>query len=340
MADLTTLANVKAWLGLTGLAIATISKANPAVITLETRPASPMMSGTVYTVEGVNMAGVNGTWSISVLTPTTFTIPVDTTLADTYTTGGVVGISDPLLGRMITSVSAFVETWLNRTIPSASYSENRNGPGGSVLPLDNFPILSVQTLSVDGLVIPPRPALGSPVATGVGFGFGVGPAGYVFDDGALYISGWTFNRGWQNVAVSYTAGYQISDEPHTIPVAATFDTMRWSAGDRGLTYQATGVALTAVSGVPAAGEYTVSGSTYTFNAADVGAVVLVSYAVVPYDLEQAVIDTVGDWYRYIARVGKTSQAIEQQSTVFTNTMLPVRAQGVLNQYRKVAPVSP
>jgi hypothetical protein len=65
---------------------------------------------------------------------------------------------------------------------------------------------------------------------------------------------------------------------------------------------------------------------------------LLSYGFVPFDVEQAAVDMIGDWFRYRDRIGQTSMTIEAQSITFTNTAITARAQGVLNQYKRVAPV--
>jgi hypothetical protein len=91
----------------------------------------------------------------------------------------------------------------------------------------------------------------------------------VNDDLSVMVTGWfRFNRGYNNIAVNYTAGYSP----------------------------------------------------------------------IPFDLEQACIDTVGDWFRYRTRIGKLDEAIEGQSIRFTNTDLPVRAKSVLYTYKRVAPI--
>lgn len=77
---------------------------------------------------------------------------------------------------------------------------------------------------------------------------------------------------------------------------------------------------------------------YTWGYGNVSAVYTAGYATVPFDLEQAVIDTVGDWYKYRDRVGKLDEAIEQQTIRFTNTDLPVRAKAVMLAYKRVEPV--
>ncbi len=160
----------------------------------------------------------------------------------------------------------------------------------------------------------------------------------------MALSGTQFWRGYNNVYVAWTAGFLIADEAQTIPASPPYELItlaRWSAGDRGVTYASSGVAFTAVTGAPAEGEYSVAGSVYTFAAADAGIAVLISYAYVPYDVEQACIDTMGDWFKYRERIGTLSKSIDGQSisyTNFTNTGIPVRAREVLQQYKRVAPI--
>src|SRR5215469_1463317 len=100
---------------------------------------------------------------------------------------------DALLTRLVTSASQFIQTWLGRTIAQTSYSETRNGQGGTRLFLRNRPVVSVVSLTVDGIAIAPAAGPGQP--------------GYLFDDNSIYLSGTAFTRGQQNVAVTYTAGY-------------------------------------------------------------------------------------------------------------------------------------
>jgi hypothetical protein len=338
--DLTQLATVKQWLGLTGLAVSAITNANPAVLTLQTRPATPLLSGVAYRIEGsTGMVLPAGDYVVTVIDPTNFSIPYDTTANGTYTGGAVVSITDPILSRLITACSRYIQNWLNRTIASATYIETRNGLGTSMMALDNFPVLNVTMVTVDGISIPPRPPLGA--ALSGSYTFNGTPGGYVFSDIAVMIANGVFCRGYQNVVISYSAGFQVSNEAQTVPADPgpyTLTTIGyWSAGNRGVRYP-NGAVLTQVTTPTVAGEYSVDGSTYTFSAGDAGADVLLSYAYVPPDVEQAAVDTVGDWFKYIDRVGKTSQAIENQSTQFTNIPLPTRAKDVLQQYKKVAPI--
>lgn len=106
---------------------------------------------------------------------------------------------DDLLTALVTRVSTFVQSWLNRTIALQPYVEVRNGQGNPVMLTQNYPIGSVALLTIDGLTIPPRPPLGPGTFSGL--------AGYTFDVNALYLSGYTFCRGFQNVVINYATGF-------------------------------------------------------------------------------------------------------------------------------------
>lgn len=267
-----------------------------------------------------------------------------TTLPNVKQWLSLTGLSDPLLSRMITSVSAYLQSWLNRVIAAADYTEVRNGTGGAVLPLQQFPVLSVSSLTIDGIVIPLRPPLSANSVSPLGSmftGFGP-PAGYTFDDFSVYVVGNKFWRGFQNIGVAYSAGYQSTDAliVPSLPPYTLSTVSRWSAGDRGVVYVANNAPFTDVAVPTVAGEYSVNGSVYTFSAADAGAPVRLTYASVPWDIEQACIDTLGDWYKYINRIGKTSEGVEGQTTSFVNAPIPARALSVLQQYKKIMAIGP
>jgi hypothetical protein len=85
------------------------------------------------------------------------------------------------------------------------------------------------------------------------------------------------------LVITYAAGYAEKPvEQHTVPVAPgpyaiTVDNSAEFELDCGVTY-AGGAALVAVASGPAPGQYSVAAGEYTFNAADAGAEVVITYA--------------------------------------------------------------
>lgn len=118
-----------------------------------------------------------------------------TTLANVKQWVNVSGTGDDgLLTRLITSVSNFIQTWLNRTMASVAYTETYDGSGGVRQMTVNFPVTAVSSVTVDGSAIPQST--------------GVTVPGYTFDLYGLVMRGsYRFARGQQNVVISYTAGY-------------------------------------------------------------------------------------------------------------------------------------
>jgi uncharacterized phiE125 gp8 family phage protein len=125
---------------------------------------------------------------------------------------------DALLSRLITAASQFIQSWLNRTIASASYSETRNGSGSARLFLRNRPVTAVASVTVDGVAI----AASSPAPTG---------DGYLFDESSLYLVGHCFMRGTQNVTVQYTAGYAATP-PEIEQACIALVALRYKERDR------------------------------------------------------------------------------------------------------------
>jgi hypothetical protein len=344
--DLTTLANAKAWLGLSGLAIAGITNASPAVVTLVGPPQVPLSSGLAVGLFAVNgMTEVNGNeYTITVIDHMNFSIPVDSTAFGVYVDGGLASF-DSLLERLISSVSTYIQSAINRTIRNLPYVEFRSGLGGPTMMLPNFPITNVSAVAINGIQVPSRPPLGTASTTNfIGFGWQTaGPSGYTFDQYRVMLNGYMFTPGYSNIQVDYSAGYLVAGEVQTIPASAPFVLVtqaHWNAGDRGVTYaDGSPFQSTSFGSVLTKGSYSVDpNGVYYFADADAATPVLLSYGYVPFDVEQAAVDMIGDWFRYRDRIGQTSMAIEQQSITFTNTAITARAQGVLNQYKRVTPI--
>ncbi len=100
---------------------------------------------------------------------------------------------EPLLSRLITAASDYIQTWCARSLASQSYTETRDGTGGARLAFLQTPATAVASLIIDGQAIPPGDAASTP--------------GFYFTPTLLNLNGYLFRRGLSNVVISYTAGF-------------------------------------------------------------------------------------------------------------------------------------
>jgi hypothetical protein len=253
-------------------------------------------------------------------------------LGDTVTT------SDAQISGLITSVSRAIYSALQRTnILPATYSEVLNGTGRYDLVLKSFPVISISSLTMDGITVPVAPALPNWPATGYGYVLETVDPIPPGRPANLYMRGRPFRRGLQNVSVSYVAGYQVS-ETQTIAsgtLTALAPYGAWGT-DQGVVYASTGVALTAVSGTPAQGQYKVSAGAYTFNAADNAASVTLSYGFIPADLAQAAIEWTAARFKAQSYIGLKSKSLGGQETISYDTgAMPAFISAAIQPYKRV-----
>jgi hypothetical protein len=102
---------------------------------------------------------------------------------------------DALLQRLLTQVSGAVANYLNRNLLVQSYTERYDGNDAHRLCLRQSPITDVASLLINGSSIPES-------TDG-----GIVLPGYAFDGFYIYLNGYQFYRGVQNVIVTYTAGF-------------------------------------------------------------------------------------------------------------------------------------
>jgi uncharacterized phiE125 gp8 family phage protein len=115
------------------------------------------------------------------------------------------GQDNALLATLCTNASAAVLNFTNRSLLTASHTETRNGQGGDRMPLYEWPVTAVASVSINGTAIPLSTSINQP--------------GYVFDDKTVYLRGYRFTRDVQNVVIAYTAGY--ADVPVDVNQAVT-----------------------------------------------------------------------------------------------------------------------
>ena len=108
------------------------------------------------------------------------------------------GTEDNLLKALITSASIAIANEIGRDFTNINFTETKNGTGMSVMPLDNKPITGITSLVIDGVNIPAR-------TTPSG-------SGYSFSENCIYLSGYSFTRGSQNVTVVYQNALSGDDD--------------------------------------------------------------------------------------------------------------------------------
>jgi hypothetical protein len=247
--------------------------------------------------------------------------------------------SDAVLAALITRTSRQILSYLRRpTVLPHAVSENRDGTGGLTLVLREWPALSVASLTVCGRPVPP-------VAASTRAGYALEPWNGVPPGRAqvLALNGFCFARGAQNVAIAYSAGYQVSAEEETVAAGSVTVLAPYGnwALDGGVSY-ANGTPLVAVGGAPSPGQYQLAPNapgTYNFNAGDNGQAVLITYGYVPADLADACIELVGERFKYAQRIGEISHSLGGNETVsFDNARFTPLVTQLLAPYRHVLPI--
>lgn len=277
---------------------------------------------------------------------------------------------DDLLQSCITALSI---DWLRRTgrlntneqIPTSSpfvqavqYTERYAGSGGQRQYVRNTPIVSIQSLSVDGVAVPQSTDFITPGWVISQDKCSIELIGSIPRGSFRRYSGnpifsrqsvGGFNRGLSNVAVTYTAGYQqtVTNELQLIPSVAPFtvivNTLPWIA-DLGVIYFSNGIALTPSQIAPTQGQYRVQGSgQYLFNSADGGQQVLISYnpSGVPQDVEFVVRKWVVLNYKrkeWIGISSKSSGVAGAGQTNYLSAELTPDIQTVIDNYRRYSVV--
>jgi hypothetical protein len=244
--------------------------------------------------------------------------------------------SNGTLTRVIASVSTFAAQYLQGPVAPITVTETYNGNGRGALALRQRPVLAVTSLTVGNGTVSARVGL-----TG---------SGYVLDGDLLRLPCQGFCWGVQNVQVVYSAGYQTADIT-TVPtpgsgnptIDATDLSRPWNT-DGGVAY-ATGSTFLAITTTPTlAGTYQLStdpqgNAEYVFAPADAGAEIVVTYGYTPEDIQQALVELVGERFRGRDRIGEASQSLGGHvTTSFSQKDMNATIKSLLQPYRQVVPV--
>lgn len=320
-----------------------------------------VLSGNVVTLKDAPQAGdrlVAYYTYAGQVTPGLFVVaadPIDLTAVDAVkawlNTSGTPSkqntIEDANIQRCITAASRY---WLWRTGRGAAnwqttqqspfnqpvaYDEAYDGNGADQLFLRNWPVVSVQSVIVNGRPIPP-----SPGTTG---------RGWILNDVGnriLLRQGECFSSGRQNVHVQYTAGFPatpVTGEIRTIPVAPGPYALQagnppWLA-DVGVAFFSDGSTLERVSTAPQHAQYLlVAPGQYLFSPEDAGLQVLLSYSAAgtPADVRMAVTQMVAVNYKRRQWIDQTAQSMANGAgTVsYRSWELPPEVISVMNAYAR------
>jgi hypothetical protein len=263
-------------------------------------------------------------------------------LADLKSWLGITGTDDDvLLARLITQISRAIFNVIDRPaiLPSA-YTETYDGGNDVSIMLRQWPVTGVSSCIVDGVTIPPSPPLVGSASAQIGYVLDSSDAAPPGAMQRLSLRGSLFTCGVQNVTISYSAGYQITNESAVIPTSPPYSVSAQApygdwATDGGVAFS-NGVFLTAVTGAPAAGQYAVVNGVYSFAQQNAGSTVLLTYGYVPADLASCCMDWAAERYAYRSRIGQHSKSLGGEETMaFIVKDVPDFVVSALSPYRRV-----
>jgi hypothetical protein len=245
---------------------------------------------------------------------------------------------DAALTRLIDAASQFALNYLNRdSFQAQEYTQNFHGNGRYTTLIRNWPIVSVSSVGVDGVIILP--------AT---FGTGGKPSnGYVVSDRrnapqSIDLHG---NCWHGHCQVIYVAGYQTSQSsviPAPLSPATEGKIFPTTGGVWSTNQKVTidGVDSVLVDSAPAAGQYSVDEwGNYSFNSADEGKTAVMFYTFTPFDMSFAVTELIGEWYKRKDRIGILSKTLGGQETItFSQKDMNDSIRGSFQNYKNEIPV--
>lgn len=242
--------------------------------------------------------------------------------------------SDTMLTQVIDSASQFILEYLNwETFQRKEYTYRFRGLGSPRILLQNWPVIRVVSVSINGQSIPECV-----------FDNGKPRAGYFVNQNregpqSLELVDYSFPRGLYSQVV-YEAGFETSSNFTPKTDALTFTPTVpgvWSANLSVLINGAVGVL---VEENPAAGQYTLSEwGTYTFSADNIDQPVVIEYSYTPFSVSQAATELVAEWFKRRERIGVTSKTLGGQETVaFSVLDMSAAVKTMLQPYKNVVPV--
>jgi hypothetical protein len=251
-------------------------------------------------------------------------------VGDLTTLSNVLGWRTPVIApgadtaqikREITAASHAILRYLQRdTLGVREYVETRNGYNTQGMQTKNYPIQKINALTVGPTIVKPPVNL-----NGYGFVFEA-------DTGMLYLRGYVFPLGFQNITIDYWAGFQQTDPDMPIGSDGTIQCSSlvelWDS-NQGVAYAETGEPLVPVKSAPTVGQFvppTGPDGFYLFNASEAATAVDITYGYTPRDVEEACIQLVILEYNRRSRIGENSKSLAGEnisyysSKAFTETI--------------------
>jgi hypothetical protein len=151
--------------------------------------------GITYTLTNTVTTAAGQTLVESVQLPVRAPVASLTTLANAMQWLGVTTDDDGYIARVLGAISTEIQNWLGFQVLQANYSRTFDGPGTRKFFVPDIPLVSVQSLIIDGVTIP----RGVP---------GTQRPGFYFNSQSINLIGYFFTRGFQNIQAGYGAGYQ------------------------------------------------------------------------------------------------------------------------------------
>jgi hypothetical protein len=230
-----------------------------------------------------------------------------------------------IISQLIGSMTSLIYSKLNRARTfSQLFTRTFDGVGNMQLLLPDYPVTSILAVQQGNALIPPANVAVSPIPSSwYGYRFIPWNNNLPGTNAMLEYAGGYFYSAPQNVKVTYQAGYLVSNEPAVIPATPFHITVLQQEGiwcrDNGVVYVSTGLPLTPVAAITAAGQYIppsdATPGLYTFGTADTGQAILISYSFIPAALEEACIQMVAERYSYRGRIGEVMKSLGGQETI-------------------------
>ena len=270
------------------------------------------------------------------------------------------GTDSALIQSVVTGYSKFILSLLDRSYMGGimQYNERYNGNGAEEILLRNYPLLQVNSLTINNIAIPQSPDYIQPGwvidTSGSGAGLALASGGSSYGSKLGYGGNWggignalplgqspyRFWEGAQNVAVSYVAGYVATAgmEEQTVPSVSPYTVTATNAATFWQDLGATTTYGAAATGYTVGAAFTSTAGVFTFPASMAGQQVLLNYqyGAVPEDLAQTATVLCATEYRRRKWLDQTSQMQPGIGTVaFSHLPIPADCKIIIDRYRRV-----